>query len=45
MSHLSGDFPYHTAKASILRLALWQRLAAVAVVIAALWGGILWAMT
>jgi hypothetical protein len=30
---------------SILRLSAWQRLAAVVVLVAALWGAVLWAMT
>jgi hypothetical protein len=30
---------------SILRLSAWQRLAVVAVLVLALWGAVLWAMT
>ena len=34
-----------TISPSILRLSAWERLAVVAVIIAALWGAVLWAMS
>ena len=34
-----------TVSPSILRLSAWQRLAAVSVLVLALWGAVLWAMT
>jgi hypothetical protein len=44
--HSHGDAPHApaTVSLSILRLSAWERLAAVAVVIALLWGAVYWAV-
>jgi hypothetical protein len=34
-----------TISPSILRLSAWERLAVVAVIVAALWAAVLWAMS
>ncbi|HEX2652289.1 MAG TPA: hypothetical protein VHN11_01390 [Xanthobacteraceae bacterium] len=39
-----GPHPPASVSPSILRLSAWERLAAVAILIAALWGAIYWAM-
>jgi hypothetical protein len=45
--HSHGDAPHEpaTIALSILRLSAWQRLAAAAVVIAALWWAVHWAIS
>ena len=42
--HVGHAHPPATVAPSILRLSVLERLAAVAVIIAALWGAVLWAM-
>jgi hypothetical protein len=43
--HPGHSHPPASVSPSILRLSALERLAAVAVVIAALWGTVIWAMT
>ena len=47
MRHSHGDAPHQpaTIAPSILRLSAWQRLVAAAVLVAALWGAVHWAIT
>jgi hypothetical protein len=44
--HSHGDAPHEaaTVSLSILRLSAWERLAAVAVLIALMWGAVYWAI-
>jgi hypothetical protein len=42
--HEPGAHPV-TISPSILRLSAWERLAVVAVIVAALWGAVHWAVT
>jgi hypothetical protein len=42
--HEPGAHPV-TISPSILRLSAWERLAVVAVIVAALWGAVHWAMS
>jgi len=46
LRHSHGDAPHEpaTISPSILRLSAWERLAAVAVLIAILWGAVHWAI-
>jgi hypothetical protein len=44
--HAAGEaHPRATIAPSILRLSAWERLAAAAVIIAAMWGAVCWAMS
>ncbi|HYS48281.1 MAG TPA: hypothetical protein VEM36_05830 [Xanthobacteraceae bacterium] len=47
LRHSHGDAPHEpaTISPSILRLSAWERLAAVAVLIAILWGAVHWAIS
>jgi hypothetical protein len=42
--HHSGAHPPAPIAPSILRASVWQRLAIAAVLIAVIWGSVLWAM-
>jgi hypothetical protein len=42
--HAPGAHPVRVPP-SILRLSAWERLAVAVVILAALWGAVLWAMT
>jgi len=42
--HLGGAHPPAAVAPSILRASVWQRLAIAAVLIAAIWASVLWAM-